>query len=58
MTLLIEIDRFLRQTAMPPTKFGRLAVKDPRIVGDLRRGRRPGPAMVRRLEAFIAANRA
>jgi hypothetical protein len=39
---------------MPPTKFGRLAVRDPRLVHDLRRGREPGPRMVRRIEAFLA----
>ena len=55
MALLIKIDRFLRQTEMPPTKFGRLAVRDPRLVGDLKRGREPGPAMCRRVEQFIAS---
>lgn len=55
--LLIEIDRFLRRTAMPATKFGRLAVSDPRLVGDLRRGRQPRPQMVARVQAFIAAGR-
>ena len=55
MCLLPKIDRFLRDTQMPPTKFGRLAVRDPRLVGDLKRGRDPGPAMVARVEAFIAA---
>ena len=57
MSLLIEIDRFLRRTAMPQTKFGRLAVRDPRLVGDLRRGREPGPRTVARVQAFIAAER-
>lgn len=55
MSLLIKIDSFLRRTAMPPTKFGRLAVRDPRLVGDLRRGREPGSATIARVEAFIAA---
>lgn len=56
MSLLIKIDGFLRRTRMPPTLFGRLAVRDPRLVGDLKRGREPGPAMIRRVEAFIAAH--
>lgn len=43
MSLLIEIDRFLRRTGMPPTKLGRLAINDPRLVGDMRRGRQLGP---------------
>ena len=53
--MLVAIDRYLRKTKMPPTKFGRLAVNDPRLVGDLRRGRHPGRKMVRRIEAFIQA---
>lgn len=57
MSLLIEIDRFLRRTAMPQTKFGRLAVKDPRLVGDLRRGRQPGARTVARVKAFMAERR-
>ena len=55
MSLLIMIDSFLRRSAMPPTKFGRLAVRDPRLVGDLRRGREPGPRTIRRVETFIAS---
>lgn len=58
MSLLIEIDRFLRRTAMPATKFGRLAVHDPRLVGDLRRGRQPRPRTVARVQAFIARGQA
>ena len=57
MSLLIEIDRFLRRTNMPHTKFGRLAVRDPRLVHDLRRGRQAQPPMVARVQAFIAAHR-
>lgn len=54
MSVLQKIDRYLKATAMPPTKFGRLAVRDPRLVKDLRRGREPGARMVRRIEAFLA----
>ena len=52
--LLRQIERFLRATDMPWTKFGRLAVGDPRFVGDLRNGRTPREAMVKRVEAFIS----
>lgn len=58
MSLLFEIDRFLRRTRMPATKFGRLAVRDPRLVGDLRRGRQPRPTTVARVQAFIARDQA
>lgn len=53
MELLHEIDRFLRVTHMPATKFGRLAVSDPRLVHDLRRGRQPGRRMTARVRGFI-----
>ena len=55
MTPLVKIDHYLRRTQMPPTKFGRLAVNDPRLVGDLKRGRNPGPRMMARIDAFIGS---
>lgn len=57
MSLLLEIDRYCRTTGMPVSKFGRLAVKDPRLVHDLRLGREPGERMTRRVQAYIAAAR-
>ena len=57
MSVLQKIDRYLKASAMPPTTFGRLAVRDPRLVRDLRRGREPGTRMVRRIEAFLADQR-
>ncbi len=54
MSVLRKIERYLKETAMPPTRFGRLAVRDPRLVGDLRNGREPGPRVVARIEAFLA----
>ena len=53
MTLLTDIDRYLRHTGMPETKFGRLAVRDPRLVHDLRRGRLPGPSICARVTAMM-----
>lgn len=41
--LIMRIERFLRETGMPWTKFGRLATHDPRFVQDLRNGRTPVP---------------
>ena len=58
MSLLVKIDRYCRQTGTPPSKFGRLAVHDPRLVHDLRMGRQLGPAITRRIETFIAESRA
>lgn len=45
--LLRQIERFLRETDMPWTKFGRLAAQDPRFVADLRNGRVPRPRTAR-----------
>jgi hypothetical protein len=53
MSVLLEINRYLRRTGMPPSRFGRLAVRDPRLVHDLSRGRQPGPALQARVRAFI-----
>lgn len=39
--LLRTIETFLREHAMPATRFGRLAAHDPRFVLDLRMGRTP-----------------
>ncbi|MGE4410288.1 MAG: hypothetical protein EP321_05565 [Sphingomonadales bacterium] len=53
MTMLRKIEKFLRNTGMAPTRFGRDAVRDPRLVFDMRNGREPTPRMVRRLEHFM-----
>lgn len=53
----MEIGRYLRETQMPETKFGRLAVRDPRLVGDMRRGRRLGPEVATRVAAFMREHR-
>ena len=39
------IERFLREQDLPPTKFGRLAAGDPRLVLDIRMGREIRPEM-------------
>jgi hypothetical protein len=53
MSTLRRIEQFLRRTGMAPTVFGRRAVRDPRLVFDLRQGREPGDRMRRRLEHFM-----
>lgn len=54
MSVNRKIEKFLRQTNMPPTRFGRLVAHDPRLVRDLRNGRELRPPMVKRIEAFLA----
>lgn len=51
--LIRRIERFLRVTGMPWTKFGRLAAHDPRFVEDLRNGRIPRAATEARIEHFM-----
>lgn len=58
MSLMIKIDRYLRHTNMPPSTFGRRAINDPRLVGDLRRGRELRPVTVARVEAYLSGGQA
>jgi hypothetical protein len=51
--LLRQIERFLRTTAMPSARFGRLAAGDPRFVYDLRNGREPRGSTAERVERFM-----
>jgi hypothetical protein len=51
--LLREVEKFLRQSDVAPTRFGRDAVGDPRFVFDLRNGRDPRPATVARVRAYL-----
>jgi hypothetical protein len=57
MYLLRRIERYLRETETPPTRFGREAVGDPRFVFDLRLGREPRIQTIRRVRAFLDARR-
>ena len=53
MSTLRTIEKFLRRTGMAATTFGRDAVRDPRLVHDLRKGREPSDRMKRRVEHFM-----
>ena len=50
------VERFLSDQKLPPTKFGRLAARDPRLVLDMRMGREIRPEMESKLRRFIAAH--
>lgn len=52
-SLLQNIEAFLKESAMPPSVFGRAAVHDPRLVSDLRGGREPGREIICRTEHFM-----
>ena len=51
--LIRTVEKFLRETQMPATKFGRLAANDPRFVLDLRLGREPRSRTQSRVEHFM-----
>lgn len=53
MSLLREIERHLNDTQTPPTRFGKAAMRDPRFVFDLRRGRTPTQRVERRVRAYL-----
>lgn len=54
MDLLHRIERHLKETGTPPTRFGRDAAGDPRLVFDLRLGREVGRILHARIVAHIA----
>lgn len=53
MELLDQIETYLAQHEMPPTKFGRLVVGDPRFVEDLRGGRMPRRRTCERVRLYL-----
>jgi hypothetical protein len=50
------VERFLREQKLPPTKFGRLAARDPRLVLDMRMGREIRPEMEQKIRQFMAGH--
>ena len=51
--LLDRIEKLLKTRRMPPTRFGREALGDPKFVFDLRDGREPRSATVRRVTEYL-----
>lgn len=56
MDMLAMVQEYLTRTGLPETLFGRLAINDPQLVRDMRRGRDPRPATRARIERFIATH--
>lgn len=54
--LLDRIERHLARTSIAPARLGRDAVGDPRLVFDLRKGRRLRRTTYARIDAFLCAN--
>lgn len=51
--LIRTVESFLSRHQMSPTRFGRDAAQDPRLVADLRAGRAPRPPLDQRVRGFI-----
>jgi 16S rRNA U516 pseudouridylate synthase RsuA-like enzyme len=54
-TLLHRIRRFCESQGIPESTFGRMAVRDPRLVGDISKGRELRPRTVARIRRFMEA---
>ena len=53
MNLLHQIETYIARTGIAPSKFGRMAVGDPRFVEDLRTGRRPRSKTQARVAKYL-----
>ncbi len=51
--LLALATAYCQQRGVRETMFGRFAASDPRLIGDLRRGRQPRQDLTNRVLAFI-----
>ena len=51
--ILLEVERWLKRHDLTATQFGKAAIGDPGLVGDLRAGRDPSSRTVARVRAFM-----
>ena len=56
MELLRLVERHLRRHKIPPSRFGKDAAGDPRLVFDMRRGRRVGWRLDARVRSYIGSD--
>lgn len=56
VSLLTEVDAFLRRTQMPQSTFGRKAIGDPRLLNDMRNGRELRTKTQQRIRDFMEAH--
>lgn len=55
MELLEQIEAYLARSGVSPSTFGRIAAGDPRLIADLKAGRRPRQKTRDRLSRFLIA---
>jgi hypothetical protein len=53
MHLMRRIEQFLERADMKPTRFGRAAVGDPRLLSDMKNGRELRDATIARIQAWL-----
>jgi hypothetical protein len=53
MHLMRRIRLFMKRTAMTPTRFGREAIGDPRLITDLQNGRELRETTAARIHAWL-----
>lgn len=53
MSLIRRIERFLERADMAPTRFGREAVGDPRLISDMKNGRELRDATIARIQSWL-----
>ena len=51
--ILLEVERWLKRHDLTASQFGKAAIGDPNLVGDLRDGRQPSTRTNARIRAFI-----
>ena len=51
--LLLRVERYLKRSGTSPTRFGIDFVRDPKLVFELRRGRKLRPPMEAKLVAYL-----
>jgi hypothetical protein len=54
MELLEQIEAYIERVRIAPSRFGRMALGDPRFVDDLRSGRKPRRKTQERVQAFLS----
>jgi hypothetical protein len=54
LNIIYEVERFLTEQGIPPTKLGRIVAHDPRLVLDMRNGRQVRPKMQRKLLDYMS----
>jgi hypothetical protein len=55
--LLQRVEEYLKIHRVPPARFGRDAMGDPKFVFQLREGREPRESTIGRVLAYLAADR-